>query len=118
VCFALFDRAPPRWQQVHAWAGAKPEFKKRGAFALLWGLSVHHRDATDQEFLECLPLIAEGALDERDCVKKGVDMALRALGKPSAALRKAAIGPASSMRDSKEGSQAWVARNALRELKK
>ena len=117
VCFALFDRAPDRWKKVHAWAKAKPEFKKRAAFALLWGLTVHDNEARDKEFLACLPLIEAGARDERDYVKKGVDMALRATGKRNATLRKAAVALAKTMIESNEGSQAWVARNALRELK-
>ncbi len=117
VCFALFDRAPDRWKKVHAWAKAKPKFKKRGAFALLWGLTVHDKRAPDQEFLACLPLIEAGARDERDYVKKGVDMALRALGKRTAALRRAAVALAKTMASSSEGAQAWVARSTLRELK-
>lgn len=36
VCFHLFDRAPPAWDKVHAWAKARAEFRKRAAFALLW----------------------------------------------------------------------------------
>ena len=57
VCFALFDRTPHAWKKVHAWAGARPEFKRRGAFALLWALSVHDKRAPDALFLACLPLI-------------------------------------------------------------
>jgi 3-methyladenine DNA glycosylase AlkD len=116
VCFALFDRAADRWKKVHAWAPAKAEFKKRGAFALLWGMTVHDREADDDAFLASLPLIEAGARDTRDYVKKGVDMALRAVGKRSAGLRKAAVGLAKRMAKSTDGAQAWVARHALREL--
>jgi 3-methyladenine DNA glycosylase AlkD len=66
VCFHLFDRTPHAWKKVHAWAGARAEFEKRAAFALLWGLTVHDKLAPNRNFLECLPLIEEGALDERD----------------------------------------------------
>ena len=116
VCFALFDRTPHAWKKVHAWAGARPEFKRRGAFALLWALSVHDKKAPDAPFLACLPLIEAGALDERDYVKKGVDMALRTMGKRNPKLRRAAIELATRLRDSSEGSQAWVGRSTLREL--
>lgn len=87
VCFHLFDRTPLAWPRVFAWAGARAEFKKRAAFALLWGLTVHDKTAKDAQFLACLTLIERGAEDERDYVKKAVDMALRALGKrnPAAA---------------------------------
>ena len=116
VCFALFDRTPHAWKKVHAWAGARPEFKRRGAFALLWALSVHDKKAPDAPFLACLPLIEAGALDERDYVKKGVDMALRTLGKRNPTLRRAAIELATRLRDASEGAQAWVGRSTLREL--
>ena len=116
VCFALFDRTPHAWKKVHAWAGARPEFKRRGAFALLWALSVHDKQAPDASFLACLPLLEAGALDERDYVKKGVDMALRTLGKRNPTLRRAAIELATRLRDSNQGAQAWVGRSTLREL--
>jgi 3-methyladenine DNA glycosylase AlkD len=116
VCFSLFDRTPHAWKKVRAWAGARAEFERRAAFALLWALSVHDKQAPDASFLACLPLIESGAVDERDYVKKGVDMALRALGKRNPRLRKAAIDLATRLRDSDRGAQAWVGRSTLREL--
>lgn len=119
VCFHLFDRTPHAWKKVHAWAGARAEFKKRAAFALLWGLSVHDKQAPNETFLACLPLIEKGALDERDYVKKGVDMALRAIGKkPRPALREAVLTLATRLRDSTQGAQAWVGKSTLRDLAK
>jgi 3-methyladenine DNA glycosylase AlkD len=118
VCFHLFDRTALAWSKVRTWARAQPEFKKRAAFALLWGLTVHDKTAPDEDFLACLPLIEQAALDERDYVKKGVDMALRALGKRNATLRKAALAFARRLSQSDLGSRAWVGRSALRELGK
>jgi 3-methyladenine DNA glycosylase AlkD len=115
ACFALFDRSPHAWSRVRAWAGARPLFTKRGAFALLWGLTVHDKAAADRAFLECLPLIEKAASDERDLVMKGVGMALRALGKRNPALRRAAVTLASRLASS-EGPQAWIGRSTLREL--
>jgi len=117
VCFHLFDRTPHAFGKVAAWARSPREFERRAAFALLWALSVHDKQAPDAPFLACLPLIEAGALDERDYVKKGVDMALRTLGKRNPKLRRAAIDLATRLRDSREGAQAWVGRSALRELK-
>jgi len=116
ACFALFDRTPHAWSRVRAWAGARPLFTKRGAFALLWGPTIHDKAAPDRSFLKCLPLIEKAASDERDLVKKGVDMALRALGKRNAALRRAAVTLAERLAGSSEGSSAWIGRSALREL--
>lgn len=116
ACFALFDRTPHAWSRVRAWANAKPLFTKRAAFALLWGLTVHDKAAPDRAFLDCLPLIETAAADERDLVKKGVDMALRALGKRNPALRKAALTLAGRLASSTDPTQAWIGRSGLREL--
>jgi 3-methyladenine DNA glycosylase AlkD len=118
VCFHLFDRAPDRWSKVHAWARAKPEFTRRGAFALLWGLTVHDKAAPDERFTACLPLIERASLDERDYVKKGVDMALRALGKRNPTLRRVAVALARKMATSDSASQAWIGRSSSRDLRR
>ena len=68
VCFHLFDRTPHAWARVRAWSNARALFVRRAAFALLWGLTVHDRVAADRAFLDCLPLIETGALDQRDLV--------------------------------------------------
>ena len=116
VCFHLFDRTAHAWSRVRAWAGARAPYRKRAAFALLWGLTVHDRAAPDRTFLSCLPLIETATLDEREPVKKGVDMALRALGKRNATLRRAAVDLAGWLARSPQGSRAWIGRSALREL--
>lgn len=116
VCFSLFDRTPHAWKMVAKWAGAKPEFKKRAAFALIWSLSVHDKAAPDKAFLDALRLIEEGANDERHFVKKAVNMALRATGKRNAALRAAAVRTAERLAGSSEAAPRWVGKDALREL--
>lgn len=118
VCFALFDRSPLAWGRIEPWAGARAEFHKRAAFALLWSLSVHDKAAEDESFLEHFPLIEAGAADERDYVKKGVDMALRAIGKRSPALHAAALELAARLRESESPSAAWIGRSVQRELSK
>jgi 3-methyladenine DNA glycosylase AlkD len=118
VCFHLFDRTPLAWSKVNAWANARAEFKKRAAFALLWGLTVHDKEAPNERFLACLPLIERAASDSRDYVKKGVDMALRALGKRNPQLRKSALELAQRLKDSSDAGEAWIGRSTLRDLSK
>jgi 3-methyladenine DNA glycosylase AlkD len=116
VCFHLFDRAPPAWKKVHAWARARPEFKKRAAFALLWGLAVHDKDAADAQFAACLPLIEQASRDDRHYVKKSIDMALRAVGKRSGQLRSGALELAGKLSESDHAAQVLIVRSALRAL--
>jgi len=116
VCFHLFDRTQHAWTQVPKWARAKPEFKKRAAFALLWSLSTHDKAARDDDFLDGLALMPKAANDERNFVKKAVNMALRAIGKRNAALNQAAIQTAEELSTSDVASPRWAGKNALREL--
>ena len=116
VCFALFDRTPHAWKKVEQWAGKKEEFRKRAAFALLWGLTVHDKQSDDGPFLNGLKLIETAATDERNFVKKAVDMALRATGKRNATLNAAAIKTAETLAKSADATASWIGKHALKEL--
>lgn len=117
TCFHLFDRAPRAWDVIPRWAVARAEYKKRAAFALLWSLSVHDKSANDQAFVRSLAFIEKGAEDERDMVKKGVNMALRAIGKRNRALNASAIKTAERLAGSQAPAPRWVGSHALRELR-
>jgi 3-methyladenine DNA glycosylase AlkD len=116
LCFALFDRTPHAWAKVARWAGRRDEFVKRAAFALLWSLTVHDKVAKDEQFVQGLLLIERAADDERNFVKKAVNMALRAIGKRNLTLNAAAVAVARRLAASPEAAARWVGKDALREL--
>ncbi|MCL1635984.1 DNA alkylation repair protein [Luteimonas sp. SX5] len=116
VCFKLFDRAPHAWAKVTQWSGKREEFVRRAAFALLWGLTVHDKQAADAKYIEGLRLIERAAGDERNFVKKAVNMALRATGKRNRALNAAAVATAKRLADASNITAQWVGKDALREL--
>jgi 3-methyladenine DNA glycosylase AlkD len=116
LSFNLFDRSPHAWVKVDEWSRRSKEFEKRTAFALLWSLSVHDKRAADDSFLRGLELIEREAGDERNFVKKAVNMALRAIGKRNRALNAAAVTVARRLAGSDDASARWVGANALREL--
>ncbi len=116
MCFNLFDRSPHRWAKVKQWSTSRKEFEKRTAFALLWSLSVHDKKAADEQFIAGLGLIERAADDERNFVKKAVNMALRAVGKRNQKLNSAAVLLARRLSDSDDHTARWVGRDALREL--
>jgi len=116
VCFALFDRTSHAWSKVEPWSRRREEFAKRAAFALLWGLSVHDRGAGDAPFLEGLELVEHAADDERNFVKKSVNMALRAIGKRNATLNAAALKVAKRLAASPDATPRWIGKDAIREL--
>ena len=116
VCFHLFDRTPHAWRKVAQWRDRREEFVRRAAFALLWGLTVHDKDAADAQFADGLIFIERAATDQRHFVKKAVNMALRAIGKRNPALNAAALIVARRLADSEDASATWVGKDALREL--
>ena len=112
----LFDRTPHAWSKVEQWSKKSDEFGKRAAFALLWSLSVHDKVSDDAPFITALPLVERAATDERNFVKKAVNMALRAVGKRSPKLNKAAAEVAKRLAASSDRTARWVGKDALREL--
>jgi len=116
VCFVLFDRTPFAWQKVEKWASRREEFIKRAAFALLWSLTVHDKAASDAQFERGLTLVEREAPDDRNLVKKAVNMALRAVGKRNRPLNTASIAVARRLAASRQSAAAWVGKDALREL--
>lgn len=116
LSFHLFDRTPFAWKKAVQWSASPHEFVKRAGFALMASLVVHDKAAPGPRFLAFLPLIEQGAQDERNFVKKGVNWALRCIGKRDPALNRAAIAVAKRLALSKEASCRWVGKDALREL--
>jgi len=116
VCFNLFDRAPAAWSRVEPWSKKPGEFQKRTAFALLWALALHDKAAADARFLEGLALIEAAATDERNFVKKAVAMALKAIGKRNAPLRKAAQQLAKRLASSPDATARWIGKDAAKAL--
>jgi len=118
VCFKLFDQSPHAWKRVGPWAKQKGEFQKRAGVVLLACLAGHDRNASDDAFLRCLPLVERAAADERNFVKKGVSWALRMIGRRNPVLRTAAIELAQRLAGSAQPSARWVGKDALRQFGK
>ncbi len=117
MCFNFFDRSPLAWAKVTEWSKKTKEFEKRTAFALLWSLSVHDKKAADENFIAGLALIEQASGDERNFVKKAVNMALRAVGKRNPALHAEAYAVAERLAASDDPTARWNGKDALRELK-
>jgi 3-methyladenine DNA glycosylase AlkD len=116
LCFKLFDRTPHAWAKVAQWSGKPDEFVRRAGFALLASLALHDKGAADKAFVDSLRLIERAASDDRNFVKKGVNWALRSIGRRSAALNVAAVSVARRLAASPDAGARWVGRGALKEL--
>jgi 3-methyladenine DNA glycosylase AlkD len=116
LCFALWVRTPHAFAMVRKWAGHRDEFVKRAAFALLASLALKHEESGDGDYLAALPLIEKAAGDDRNFVMKGVNWALRGIGRRNAKLRKAALALAKKLAASKDPAPRWIGKDALRQL--
>jgi 3-methyladenine DNA glycosylase AlkD len=117
ACIGLLWKTPFAWRKVREWSRREPEYERRAAFALLAGLAVHDKKASDKQFRAALRLISKAAGDERNFVKKAVNWALRQIGKRNTGLREAAIDTAESLIATESRSARWIGHDALRELR-
>jgi len=117
VCGNLFDRTPFALDKAVEWSTREPEFEKRAAFAIMACAAVHRRYLPDAAFGDLLPVIREGASDDRKYVKKAVSWALRQMGNRSAQLNVRATRTAEQIERIDARSARWIARDALRELR-
>jgi 3-methyladenine DNA glycosylase AlkD len=116
VCMNLFEKNQLAWKKIVDWSEREEEFVKRTAFSLIACLAWHDKKASDEQFIELLPVIIREATDERNFVKKAVNWALRNIGKRNLNLNKAAINTAKEIKRLDSKAARWVASDTLREL--
>jgi 3-methyladenine DNA glycosylase AlkD len=116
VCMNLFEKNQLAWKKIVDWSDREEEFVKRTAFSLIACLAWHDKKASDEKFIELLPLIVREATDERNFVKKAVNWALRNIGKRNLNLNRAALETAREIRLLDSKTARWIAADAIREL--
>lgn len=114
----LVDRTPFAATKARLWTTRQGEFMKRAGFATMAGMAVHQKELPDDVFISFFPDIVREAIDDRLYVKKGVNWALRQIGKRNPALRKAAVAEAKRIAKLDSPAARWIAKDALAELKK
>ena len=117
TCCHLFVFAEPAWDCAVKWSRRSAEFQKRAGFALFAYLAYRDKTAKDARFRKILPILLREAHDDRNFVRKGINWALRNIGKRNLALNSAAIGTAKKMKRMDSRAARWIAADALRELK-
>jgi 3-methyladenine DNA glycosylase AlkD len=116
VCMNLFEKNQLAWKKIMDWSEREEEFVRRAAFSLIACLAWYDKKASDEKFIELLPVIIRGSTDERNFVKKAVNWALRNIGKRNLNLNKAAIEAAKEIRRLDSKAARWIAADAIREL--
>ena len=116
VCMNLFEKNQLAWKKIIDWSEREEEFVKRTAFSLTACLAWHDKKASDEKFIELLPVIIRAATDERNFVKKAANWALRNIGKRNLNLNRAAINAAKEIQRLDSKAARWIAADAIREL--
>jgi 3-methyladenine DNA glycosylase AlkD len=116
-CGNLFDRTPFAYEKAVAWSKRGEEFVKRAGYVLMAELAVHDKEAPDDAFLGFFGPIERGSTDSRNFVKKGVNWALRQIGKRNLKMNRAALQLAGKISKMESPSAKWIASDAIRELK-
>ena len=117
VCMNLLDKVPLARRKIGEWSTREEEFVRRAAFALIACLAWHDKEAPDKDFKAFLPIIEQGALDERNYVKKAVSWALRHIGKRNRNLNRVALKTAERIKRLDSRPARWIASDAIRELR-
>jgi 3-methyladenine DNA glycosylase AlkD len=105
------------WQAlILEFAADEREFVRRTAFAMMAWSVVHRKKEPDATFIAFLPLIDAHSEDERNFVKKGVNWALRSIGKRNARLNAEALALAERLAASDNRTARWIGNDAIRDL--
>ncbi len=115
VC-GLFEESPFAYEKVFEWSTRPEEFVKRAAYAIMAGLAVHDKNASDDRFQKFFTIIESQSSDDRNFVKKAVNWALRNIGKRNQRLNAGAVACAHRIANIDSRSAHWIASDALREL--
>ena len=117
-CMAIFAKSDFALTKILEWSEREPEFEKRAAFATMAAYCMADKNSENELFCQFFPLIKSAATDERLYVKKGVNWALRNIGKRNIDLKKEAIKVSKELLKAESKSSIWIAKNALKELQK
>ena len=116
ACGNLFAYTLFAYAKALAWSGRPEAFVKRAGFVLMADLAHRDQKTSDAALLAFLPIIEREAADERNFVKKGINWALRDIGKRNLALNAHAVTVAERLMERAEPAARWNGRDARREL--
>jgi 3-methyladenine DNA glycosylase AlkD len=116
LCIHLFRKTPFAHELALSWSRRREELVKRAGFTMIATLAVHDKAAADTVFSDYLARVEDESKDERHNVKKGVNWALRQIGKRNRRLNREASRVAKKIRQQDSRAAQWIASDALREL--
>lgn len=115
-CMSLLGKTPFAYPKAFEWAELEPEYQKRAGFVLMVACAFTDPYATNTAIRKFFPIMLKHANDERKYVMKGINWALRQVGKRNQVLHKEALTVAKKIGAQGTKSTRWIASDALRQL--
>ena len=116
VCKNLILKQKGYDSLIPLWAVSEQTYKKRAAFTLIASAAIHEANLTSDTIDGFLQLIRENSQDKREHVKKAVSWALREIGKRDFDCNEKALLLAHELKAHGDKTQAWIAKDAMKEL--
>ena len=102
--------------KAYEWAAREGEFQKRAGFVLMVVHAFTDKKATNDVFRAFFPVMIRQANDERTYVMKGINWALRQIGKRNVDLYGEALETAQTILALNTKPARWIAKDAIRQL--
>jgi 3-methyladenine DNA glycosylase AlkD len=116
-CMGFMGKSPFAVSKAYTWVEREPEYQKRAGFVLMVSHAFTHKTAPNDEFRQFFPVLVRHVSDERTYVMKGVNWALRQIGKRNRDLYQEALAVADEILALNTPSARWIAKDAIRQLK-
>lgn len=115
-CSELFVYTPFAGKKSHEWSRRRNEYVKRAGFVMMAALAVHRKELDDTVFTAFFPDIERASTDPRNFVRKGVNWALRQIGKRNIRLHATALKIAAALSERNDPTARWIGKDAVRDL--
>lgn len=103
--------------KAYEWVEREGEFQKRAGFVLMTVHAFTDKKETNDVFRDFFPVMIRHANDERTYVMKGINWALRQIGKRNKDLHADALDVAQTILALDTKPARWIARDTIRQLK-
>ena len=115
-CMGFMGKSEFVLPKAFEWAEYHPEYQKRAGFVLMVSYAFTDKHAPNDVIRQFFPIMIHHASDERKYVMKGINWALRQVGKRNQDLHKEAIAVAKEISAIGNRPARWIASDALRQL--
>lgn len=115
-CMGFMGKSPLVVQKAYEWVERAEEYQKRAGFVLMVSHAFTHPTAPNEVFQDFFSVLIRHANDERTYVMKGVNWALRQIGKRNPDLHREALAVAQEIMALGSKSARWIATDAIRQL--